>query len=141
MEKHCLQSSALEICVVQTKLWWYSEHFLHLIGTQFSELRIAELSTDLITPNVLYEMANKCPRLQHLTLGMTILLSSASAPPNGLPPHRDWEMFVDVGLRCTAEEFMLLPGSPKLRSSPAFPLGNPAKIKPIPGSFTVLVSS
>ncbi|KAE9415834.1 hypothetical protein Angca_002564, partial [Angiostrongylus cantonensis] len=44
------------------------EHFLHLIGTQFSELRIAELSTDLITPNVLYEMANKCPRLQHLTL-------------------------------------------------------------------------
>ncbi|VDM56579.1 unnamed protein product [Angiostrongylus costaricensis] len=44
------------------------KHFLHLIGTQFSELRIAELSTDLITPNVLYEMANKCPRLQHLTL-------------------------------------------------------------------------
>ncbi|KAK6756942.1 hypothetical protein RB195_015019 [Necator americanus] len=44
------------------------EYFLHLIGTQFSELRIVELTTDLITPNVLYEMANKCPRLQHLTL-------------------------------------------------------------------------
>ncbi|EPB67369.1 F-box domain protein [Ancylostoma ceylanicum] len=45
------------------------DYFLHLIGTQFSELRIVELTTDLITPNVLYEMANKCPRLQHLTLG------------------------------------------------------------------------
>ncbi|VDM78206.1 unnamed protein product [Strongylus vulgaris] len=44
------------------------DYFLHLIGTQFSELRIVELTTDLITPNVLYEMANKCPRLQHLTL-------------------------------------------------------------------------
>ncbi|KHJ98581.1 F-box domain protein [Oesophagostomum dentatum] len=44
------------------------DYFLHLIGTQFSELRIVELATDLITPNVLYEMANKCPRLQHLTL-------------------------------------------------------------------------
>ncbi|KAK5978921.1 F-box/LRR-repeat protein 7 [Trichostrongylus colubriformis] len=44
------------------------EYFLQLIGTRFSELRIAELTTDLITPNVLYEMANKCPRLQHLTL-------------------------------------------------------------------------
>ncbi|KAK6034734.1 F-box domain protein [Cooperia oncophora] len=44
------------------------DYFLQLIGTQFSELRIVELTTDLITPNVLYEMANKCPRLQHLTL-------------------------------------------------------------------------
>ncbi|VDN37924.1 unnamed protein product [Cylicostephanus goldi] len=35
------------------------DYFLHLIGTQFSELRIVELTTDLITPNVLYEMANK----------------------------------------------------------------------------------
>ncbi|KAK6022177.1 F-box domain protein [Ostertagia ostertagi] len=48
------------------------DYFLQLIGTQFSELRIVELTTDLITPNVLYEMANKCPRLQHLTLAMQL---------------------------------------------------------------------
>ncbi|WKY10061.1 hypothetical protein Q1695_002425 [Nippostrongylus brasiliensis] len=45
------------------------EYFLQLIGTRFTELRYVELATDLITPSVLYEMSNKCPRLQHLTLG------------------------------------------------------------------------
>ncbi|CAD6193104.1 unnamed protein product [Caenorhabditis auriculariae] len=44
------------------------DHFLNLIGTRFSELRVVELATDLITPNVLHELANKCPRLQSLTL-------------------------------------------------------------------------
>ncbi|CCD69938.1 F-box domain-containing protein [Caenorhabditis elegans] len=44
------------------------DHFIQLIGTRFSELRIVELATDLITPNVLYELANKAPKLQYLTL-------------------------------------------------------------------------
>ncbi|VDK45884.1 unnamed protein product [Anisakis simplex] len=44
------------------------DYFVHLIGTRFTELRCAELATDLITPNVLHEMAAKCPRLQALTL-------------------------------------------------------------------------
>ncbi|GMR61646.1 hypothetical protein PMAYCL1PPCAC_31841 [Pristionchus mayeri] len=44
------------------------EHFTHLIGTRFVDMRNVELATDLITPTVLYEMANKCARLQHLTL-------------------------------------------------------------------------
>ncbi|CAI5454184.1 unnamed protein product [Caenorhabditis angaria] len=44
------------------------DHFLQLIGTRFSELRICELATDLITPNVLHELGNKCPKLQYLTL-------------------------------------------------------------------------
>lgn len=45
------------------------EHFTHLIGNRFVDLRNVELATDLITPNVLHEMANKCPKLQSLTLG------------------------------------------------------------------------
>uniref|UniRef100_A0A9J2P1N5 F-box domain-containing protein n=1 Tax=Ascaris lumbricoides TaxID=6252 RepID=A0A9J2P1N5_ASCLU len=44
------------------------DYFTHLIGTRFTELRVAELATDLITPNVLHEMAAKCPRLHALTL-------------------------------------------------------------------------
>uniref|UniRef100_A0A0N5AY56 F-box domain-containing protein n=1 Tax=Syphacia muris TaxID=451379 RepID=A0A0N5AY56_9BILA len=44
------------------------DYFLHLIGTRFTEIRIAELATDLITPNVLHEMAVKCPQLSSLTL-------------------------------------------------------------------------
>uniref|UniRef100_A0A8R1DEX5 F-box domain-containing protein n=1 Tax=Caenorhabditis japonica TaxID=281687 RepID=A0A8R1DEX5_CAEJA len=44
------------------------DFFLQLIGTRFSELRIVELATDLITPNVLHELANKSPKLQYLTL-------------------------------------------------------------------------
>ncbi|EFO82584.1 hypothetical protein CRE_00611 [Caenorhabditis remanei] len=44
------------------------DFFIQLIGTRFSELRIVELATDLITPNVLYELANKAPKLQYLTL-------------------------------------------------------------------------
>ncbi|GMT36962.1 hypothetical protein PFISCL1PPCAC_28259 [Pristionchus fissidentatus] len=44
------------------------DHFTHLIGHRFVDLRNVELATDLITPNVLYEMSNKCPKLQHLTL-------------------------------------------------------------------------
>ncbi|VDM46372.1 unnamed protein product [Toxocara canis] len=44
------------------------DFFTHLIGTRFTELRVAELATDLITPNILHEMAAKCPRLQALTL-------------------------------------------------------------------------
>ncbi len=45
------------------------EHFINLIGTRFTELRCCELATDLITPNVLHEMANKCNKLQYMTLG------------------------------------------------------------------------
>ncbi|CAB3399547.1 unnamed protein product [Caenorhabditis bovis] len=44
------------------------DHFINLIGTRFSELRIVELATDLITPQVLHELSNKCPKLQYLTL-------------------------------------------------------------------------
>uniref|UniRef100_A0A1I7TJ08 F-box domain-containing protein n=1 Tax=Caenorhabditis tropicalis TaxID=1561998 RepID=A0A1I7TJ08_9PELO len=44
------------------------DFFLQLIGSRFSELRIVELATDLITPSVLYELANKAPKLQYLTL-------------------------------------------------------------------------
>uniref|UniRef100_A0A914X6M2 Uncharacterized protein n=1 Tax=Plectus sambesii TaxID=2011161 RepID=A0A914X6M2_9BILA len=44
------------------------DHLIQLIGTRFTQLRLAEMATDLITPNVLYEMANRCPRLQYLTL-------------------------------------------------------------------------
>uniref|UniRef100_A0A914ECN4 F-box domain-containing protein n=2 Tax=Acrobeloides nanus TaxID=290746 RepID=A0A914ECN4_9BILA len=44
------------------------DYFTHLIGSRFTELRNCELATDLITPNVLHEMANKCLKLQHLTL-------------------------------------------------------------------------
>uniref|UniRef100_A0A915EPC4 F-box domain-containing protein n=1 Tax=Ditylenchus dipsaci TaxID=166011 RepID=A0A915EPC4_9BILA len=44
------------------------DYFLQIFGTRFTDLRNCELATDLITPNVLHEMANKCPRLQFLTL-------------------------------------------------------------------------
>lgn len=95
MEGHVSKSTALEVCFVQAKLWWNSgiqayilnivfnqsfqvnpqciDHFIQLIGTRFSELRIVELATDLITPNVLYELANKAPKLQYLTLGLHLL--------------------------------------------------------------------
>ena len=44
------------------------DYLVHLIGTRFTEMTICELPTELITPNVLHEMANKCPKLQSLTL-------------------------------------------------------------------------
>uniref|UniRef100_A0AC35U5B5 F-box domain-containing protein n=1 Tax=Rhabditophanes sp. KR3021 TaxID=114890 RepID=A0AC35U5B5_9BILA len=44
------------------------EHFTQLIGSRFTEIRSCELATDLITCNVLHEMANKCLKLEHLTL-------------------------------------------------------------------------
>ncbi|CAJ0577769.1 unnamed protein product, partial [Mesorhabditis spiculigera] len=44
------------------------DYFTGLIGARFNELKITELATDLITPFVLHEMANKCPKLQYLTL-------------------------------------------------------------------------
>ena len=50
------------------------DYFLHLIATRFTELKIAELATDLITPNVLHEMAVRCPSLQVLTLGKLFIL-------------------------------------------------------------------
>jgi hypothetical protein len=42
--------------------------FTQLIPIRFTELRLCELATDLITPNVLHELANRCPKLQYLTL-------------------------------------------------------------------------
>ncbi|TMS36113.1 hypothetical protein L596_003363 [Steinernema carpocapsae] len=44
------------------------DYFINLIGTRFTELKVTELATDLITPNVLHELAGRCPRLEHLTL-------------------------------------------------------------------------
>ncbi|CAJ0951912.1 unnamed protein product, partial [Mesorhabditis belari] len=44
------------------------DYFLGLIGSRFCELKITELATDLITPSVLHEMANRCLKLQYLTL-------------------------------------------------------------------------
>ncbi|KAI1716948.1 f-box-like domain-containing protein [Ditylenchus destructor] len=44
------------------------DHFLQVFGTRFTDMRNCELATDLITPNVLHEMANRCQRLQYLTL-------------------------------------------------------------------------
>lgn len=42
---------------------------LALIGVRFGTcLRLIELQTDMITPAVIQELANKCPNLQHLTL-------------------------------------------------------------------------
>ena len=46
------------------------DHIPQLIGSLFTELRIVELATDLINPSVLHELAARCPKLQHLTLGM-----------------------------------------------------------------------
>ena len=50
------------------------EYFVHLIGTRFSELRVCELATDLITPNVLHELSNKCHKLHSMTLGLLTLI-------------------------------------------------------------------
>ncbi|EJW86548.1 hypothetical protein WUBG_02544 [Wuchereria bancrofti] len=47
------------------------EYLLHLIGSRFTELRVIELATDLITPNVLHELAARCPQLWSMTLGKT----------------------------------------------------------------------
>ncbi|CAD5220219.1 unnamed protein product [Bursaphelenchus xylophilus] len=44
------------------------DYFVHLIGYRFTKLRHCELATDLITPNVLHELANRCPHLTSLTL-------------------------------------------------------------------------
>lgn len=44
------------------------EQFTQLIAIRFNELKFCELATDLITPNVLHELANRCPKLQYLTL-------------------------------------------------------------------------
>jgi len=44
------------------------DHFIQLISSRFSEMRCCELATDLITPNVLHEIANKCHKLTYLTL-------------------------------------------------------------------------
>ncbi|KAH7731969.1 Protein T28B4.1 b [Aphelenchoides avenae] len=46
-----------------------TEYLCQIIGTRFGELRTCELATDLITTNVLHELANRCPHLQYLTLG------------------------------------------------------------------------
>jgi len=46
------------------------EALLALISVRFGPcLRLMELPMDLITPPVLHELANKCPKLQYLTLG------------------------------------------------------------------------
>ncbi|VDK66686.1 unnamed protein product [Onchocerca ochengi] len=45
------------------------DYFLYLIGMRFTELRVIELATDLITPNVLHELAARCPQLWSMTLG------------------------------------------------------------------------
>lgn len=47
------------------------DYLLHLIGSRFTELRVIELATDLITPNILHELAARCPQLWSMTLGMT----------------------------------------------------------------------
>uniref|UniRef100_A0A8R1XUB8 F-box domain-containing protein n=1 Tax=Onchocerca volvulus TaxID=6282 RepID=A0A8R1XUB8_ONCVO len=44
------------------------DYFLYLIGMRFTELRVIELATDLITPNVLHELAARCPQLWSMTL-------------------------------------------------------------------------
>ncbi|KAI6176396.1 F-box domain protein [Aphelenchoides bicaudatus] len=44
------------------------DYLTHLIGTRFTEMTSTELPTELITPNVLHELANKCPKLNSLTL-------------------------------------------------------------------------
>lgn len=45
------------------------DQFMHVIGERLVELNSCELATDLITPNVLHEFANRCPKLIDLTLG------------------------------------------------------------------------
>ena len=44
------------------------EQLAQLIAVRFTELRLCELATDLITPIILHELANRCPKLQYLTL-------------------------------------------------------------------------
>ncbi|CAD5213307.1 unnamed protein product [Bursaphelenchus okinawaensis] len=44
------------------------DYFVNLIGHRFTKLRHCELATDLITPNVLHELANRCSHLTSLTL-------------------------------------------------------------------------
>uniref|UniRef100_A0A183BZY2 F-box domain-containing protein n=1 Tax=Globodera pallida TaxID=36090 RepID=A0A183BZY2_GLOPA len=44
------------------------EQFAQMIGVRFTEMRLCELATDLITPIVLHELASRCPKLQYLTL-------------------------------------------------------------------------
>uniref|UniRef100_A0A914Y8N2 F-box domain-containing protein n=1 Tax=Panagrolaimus superbus TaxID=310955 RepID=A0A914Y8N2_9BILA len=44
------------------------DRLLNLMNDQFSELTNCELATDLITPNILHELSNKCPKLTDLTL-------------------------------------------------------------------------
>jgi hypothetical protein len=44
------------------------DYLVHLIGVRFTEMNSCELPTELITPNILHELANKCPKLNSLTL-------------------------------------------------------------------------
>ncbi|MCP9265352.1 hypothetical protein DINM_020627 [Dirofilaria immitis] len=44
------------------------DYFVHLIESRFTELRVIELATDLITPNVLHELVARCPQLWSMTL-------------------------------------------------------------------------
>ena len=45
------------------------DHFVYLINHRFNtSLEYIELSIDLITANLLHELANKCPNLKYLTL-------------------------------------------------------------------------
>lgn len=53
------------------------------------------------------------------------LYSHIFCPPNGLPPHRGWEVFLGVGLRSTAGAHPPA-GPPKPTNSPIFPRGKPS---------------
>jgi hypothetical protein len=45
------------------------DHFIYLLGHRFSaSLEFIELPIELITANLLHELANKCNNLKHLTL-------------------------------------------------------------------------
>lgn len=45
------------------------DHILHLIPTKFgANLRYLEMNAELVTPNVLQDLAKKCPNLTHLLL-------------------------------------------------------------------------
>ncbi len=45
-----------------------ADTLLKLIPNKFKELRYLELTTELITPQVLQDLAKKCPNLSHLYL-------------------------------------------------------------------------
>ncbi len=45
-----------------------ADTLLRLIPTRFKELRYLELATELITPQVLQDLARRCPNLSHLYL-------------------------------------------------------------------------